>query len=295
MSYQKYKDQVKLMLTILPFVSKEKNFALHGGTAINLFQFNMPRLSVDVDLTYIPIQDRDTSLTSIKQSLDFIKRALEQAYPEMSVEHKKRESKLIITNKKAYTLPENKKLCIQAQEEFELFCETQVVEKGHLFGGKICAALDRQHPRDLFDISNMLKKEPFSEIIKKGFIFYLICSNRPIAEMLKPHNKDQRGVFEKQFLGMTNEPFSYEEYEGVRSLLIKTIHQALTNADKVFLLSIEMGKPNWHIYDFKDFPAVQWKLMNVERLIVENPEKHLAQIAVLRAVLSGNDPLLNKV
>ena len=198
------------MLTILPFVSKEKNFALHGGTAINLFQFNMPRLSVDVDLTYIPIQDRDTSLTSIKQSLDFIKRALEQAYPEMSVEHKKRESKLIITNKKAfvkvevnqikrgcYTVPEYKKLCIQAQEEFELFCEMQVVEKGHLFGGKICAALDRQHPRDLFDISNMLKKEPFSEIIKKGFIFYLICSNRPIAEMLKPHNKDQRGVFEK--------------------------------------------------------------------------------------------------
>ncbi len=283
------------MLTILPFVSKEKNFALHGGTAINLFQFNMPRLSVDVDLTYIPIQDRDTSLTSIKQSLDFIKRALEQAYPEMSVEHKKRESKLIITNKKAYTLPEIKKLCIEAQEEFELFCEIQVVEKGHLFGGKICAALDRQHPRDLFDISNMLKKESFSETIKKGFIFYLICSNRPIAEMLKPHNKDQRGVFEKQFLGMTNEPFSYEEYEEVRSLLIKTIHQALTNADKVFLLSIEMGKPNWHIYDFKDFPAVQWKLMNVERLIVENPEKHLAQIAVLRAVLSGNDPLLNKV
>jgi hypothetical protein len=78
----------------------------------------------------------------------------------------------------------------------------QVVEKGHLFGGKICAALDRQHPRDLFDISNMLKKEPFSEIIKKGFIFYLICSNRPIAEMLNPHNKDQRGVFEKQFLGI---------------------------------------------------------------------------------------------
>ena len=102
--------------------------------------------------------------------MDFIKRALEQAYPEMSVEHKKRESKLIITNKKAfvkvevnqikrgcYTVPEYKKLCIQAQEEFELFCEMQVVEKGHLFGGKICAALDRQHPRDLFDISNMLK------------------------------------------------------------------------------------------------------------------------------------------
>ncbi|MBE0424697.1 MAG: nucleotidyl transferase AbiEii/AbiGii toxin family protein [Lutibacter sp.] len=302
MSYQKYKDQVKLMLAILPFVSKEKNFALHGGTAINLFQFNMPRLSVDVDLTYIPIQDRDTSLANIKQSLDAIKRALEQAYPEMAVEHKKRESKLMITNKKAlvkvevnqikrgcYTAPSLKNLCIKAQEEFELFCEMQVVETGHLFGGKICAALDRQHPRDLFDISNMLKKEPFSETIKKGFIFYLISSNRPIAEMLKPHNKEQRGVFEKQFLGMTNEPFSYDEYEEVRSQLIKTIHQALTNADKLFLLSIEMGKPDWQLYDFKDFPAVQWKLMNVERLMVENPKKHLAQIAVLRAILLGNE------
>lgn len=45
-----YKSQVKLLLDVLPLVSKEPCFALHGGTAINLFIRNMPRLSVDIDL-----------------------------------------------------------------------------------------------------------------------------------------------------------------------------------------------------------------------------------------------------
>src|SRR5690554_2228016 len=299
MSYRKYKNQVRLMLTIFPFVSKEENFALHGGTAINLFQLNMPRLSVDVDLTYLPVEDRDTSLANINQSLDSIKRAIEHVYPEMYVELKKQESKLMISNKEAlikvevnkikrgcYAEPVLMGLCMKAQQEFNLFGEMQVVEPGHLFGGKICAAIDRQHPRDLFDISYMLKTEKFSETIKKGFIFYLISSNRPIAEMLKPRYKDQRSVFEKQFIGMTEEPFSYEEYEETRNLLIKTIHQSLTVGDKDFLMSIEKGKPDWSIYGFNDFPAVQWKLMNVERLIAENPKKHLKETGKLSVVLS---------
>jgi hypothetical protein len=84
---------------------------------------------------------------------------------------------------------------------------------------------------------------------------------------------------------MTNEPFSYDEYEEIRSLLIKTIHQALTNNDKVFLLSIEMGKPNWHIYDFKDFPAVQWKLQNIEKIKQMNHKKHMKMVRVLKEML----------
>lgn len=52
-----YKDQVKLLLDVLPLVSKGQCFALHGGTAINLFIRNMPRLSVDIDITYLPIED----------------------------------------------------------------------------------------------------------------------------------------------------------------------------------------------------------------------------------------------
>lgn len=132
----------------------------------------------------------------------------------------------------------------------------------------------------------MLKTEKISETIKKGFIFYLISSNRPIAEMLTPRYKDQSSVFEKQFIGMTEDQFKYEEYVETKNILIQTIYQSLTVEDKDFLLSIEMGKLDWSIYDFNIFPAVQWKLMNVERPIAENPKKHLREVENLRAILS---------
>ena len=65
MSTRNYKKQVHLLLSVLPMVAKENCFALHGGTAINLFLNNMPRLSVDIDLTYLPVENRDTSMDNI--------------------------------------------------------------------------------------------------------------------------------------------------------------------------------------------------------------------------------------
>ena len=65
MNRQIYRSQVALLLRIIPCVYKIEDFAVHGGTAINLFHSNMPRYSVDIDLTYIPIEDRETSLAAI--------------------------------------------------------------------------------------------------------------------------------------------------------------------------------------------------------------------------------------
>jgi len=76
MNFRNYKKQVALLLRVLPLISKETDFALHGGTAINLFQQNMPRLSVDIDLTYLPIADRETSLIDINKKLLTIKQHL---------------------------------------------------------------------------------------------------------------------------------------------------------------------------------------------------------------------------
>lgn len=73
MSDKDYRKQVELLIQVLPEVAKEPKFALHGGTAINLFVRNMPRLSVDIDLTYIPIQNRQDSLNGIKKTLEEIK------------------------------------------------------------------------------------------------------------------------------------------------------------------------------------------------------------------------------
>ena len=66
---EEYKRQVDLLLQVLPYVAKEKNFALKGGTAINLFIRDMPRLSVDIDLTYLPLEARSIALANIQQAL----------------------------------------------------------------------------------------------------------------------------------------------------------------------------------------------------------------------------------
>lgn len=282
-----YISQVALLLKVLPEVALEKSFALHGGTAINLFVRDMPRLSVDIDLTYLLLGNREESLRNISQALERIKYKLEKAFPEIGIIHLVKESKLIIRKssveikievnqikRACFVRPILMSLCTKAQEDFDSFCEIQVVEVGHLFGGKICAAIDRQHPRDLFDVSYMLKAEGFTEAIKKGFIFYLISSSRPVVEMLFPKFQDHRTAFDNQFRGMTEEPFTYKEFEQTRHKLLKEIHSSLTLKDKQFLMSIEEGKPDWGLYNFEHFPAVQWKLINIQRLKNESPRKH---------------------
>ena len=54
---KKYSDQVALLMSVIPAVAEESCFALKGGTAINLFIRDLPRLSVDIDLTYLPVAD----------------------------------------------------------------------------------------------------------------------------------------------------------------------------------------------------------------------------------------------
>lgn len=172
-------------------------------------------------------------------------------------------------------------LCETAQEVFDVFCEIQVVPFGQLYGGKICAALDRQHPRDLFDVNDLLKNEGFTDAVKKGFLFGLLSSKRPIHEMLFPNLQDQRSAMTNQFEGMSKKEFSYPDFEATRHLLISTIQSNLSDSDKEFLLKFQKGSPDWTNYDFKDFPAVQWKVQNLNTLKKANPEKHEEQLRLL--------------
>ena len=64
-----YRRQVALLIRILPLVAQEASFALKGGTAINLFVRDLPRLSVDIDLVYLPVADREMSLAAIRAGL----------------------------------------------------------------------------------------------------------------------------------------------------------------------------------------------------------------------------------
>jgi len=76
-----YRKQVALLIKTVPLVAPETVFALKGGTAINLFLRDMPRLSVDIDLTYVPVADRESSLKEIDAALHRIKKHIERGIP----------------------------------------------------------------------------------------------------------------------------------------------------------------------------------------------------------------------
>ena len=295
-----YKKQVELLLAVLPEVAREDCFALHGGTAINLFVRDMPRLSVDIDLTYVPIEDRATSLTNIANALQRIKANIEKVIANARITHRKEEGKLQISangvdvklevsmvSRGTLTAPVGMVLCNKAQEEFEAFCAVNVVPAGQLYGGKICAALDRQHPRDLFDVKYLLQNEGYSKEVKEGFYFRLLSGERPINEVLFPNLLNQRAALDNQFTGMSKENFSYAEFERVRDLLITEIHNNLTEDDKQFILSFKNGTPNWGIYNFEQFPAITWKLQNIQRLKENNADKHMRLYATLEEKLNN--------
>lgn len=290
-----YRQQVALLLTVLPEVAKEKCFALHGGTAINLFVRNMPRLSVDIDLTYLPIEDRDTSLKHITEALERIKLDIQKVVRDVRITPRLDAGKLQISankvdikievnlvNRGTLGKPKEMQLCEKAQKEFEVFCALPIVSLGQLFGGKIVAALDRQHPRDLFNVKYLLEKEGFTQEIKEGFLLCLLCSDRPINEVIMPNFQDQQSALANQFSGMTNEIFSYSEYETIRKELVVTIQNNLTREDRQFLLGFKNLTPDWSRYDFQHFPAIRWKLQNLQKLKDSNPNKYRTQYEALK-------------
>ena len=294
MNTSNYRDQIEFLLDVLPLVAQEEFLALHGGTAINLFVRNMPRLSVDIDLTYLPLGDRQESLSQIHLALERLKNRIEKILG-VAVQYQMDTQKLVATSSKAQVkvevnpvgrgliAPAQKMiLCDKAQEEFDRFVEINVVSTGQLYGGKICAALNRQHPRDLFDVQYLLENEGFTDEIKQGFLYNLLSSSAPINEVLLPNLLDQRKILESQFEGMSVEPFTYSDFEKARQSLLEAIQGGLTLEDRKFLLSVKDLSPDWSVYDFKDFPSVKWKLQNIERLRSDNPSKYHEQCDQLK-------------
>ena len=291
-----YQNKVELLLRLLPFVMDEGVFAVHGGSAINLFVKDMPRYSVDIDLTYMPLAGREESLNDINAHLKAIAEKAKVRIPGLHVVPNYATCKLLcewhgyqvkvevnqtkrgIIGGEVLTLP----LCGKAKEEFRMSCKAKIVPMTLLYGGKISAALSRQHPRDLFDVKYM--EMPMSEV-REGVIFCLLGSDRPIHESLAPALIDQQEAMVKQFNGMTDIAFTYEEFEQTRLQLIRDVNAMLTEEDKRFLVSFEQGEPMWDGYEFayfKDYPSVQWKLVNLAKLKRQNPEKMEAEVEKLR-------------
>lgn len=158
---------------------------------------------------------------------------------------------------------------------------------GQLYGGKICATLDRQHPRDLFDVKYLLENEGLSRDVIIGFLLALISDDRPIHEVLNPNFLDQKKAMENQFIGMTFQNFTYDDFEETRLKLVQLTNKSFREEDKEFLLSIKSLNPKWDIHNFEKLPAVQWKLQNSEKLQNSNVNKHKQQLDSLKKYLEA--------
>ncbi len=281
-----YSDQVNLLISALPHVAKESCFALKGGTAINLFVRNMPRLSVDIDLSYLPVEERETSLKAIDTALNSIEVNIQKAIP-ASIINKSHITgteycNRLLISREGVTIkvevtpvlrgsvhpPQEKEISAKAEKEFG-YAKIQILSFEDLYAGKLCAALDRQHPRDLFDIHYLLKNEGITENMKNTFLVYLISHNRPIAELLDPKPQDVSALYESELKGMTYEDVSLEELYKTRDNMIKKIREGLNADNRKFLLSLKEGTPNWELFAFPEaaaLPAVRWKLQNLGKM-----------------------------
>jgi len=281
-----YYKQVQLLLQLMPYVSEEECFALKGGTAINMFIRDMPRLSVDIDLMYLPIEDRESSLHHISEALEKIAQTIEKKMKDTKVYRlaqraDKTLSKLQIERKgvriKIETSPVMRgtlrepivQTVSPKVEDLFGFAQMKVVHFDDLYAGKICAALDRQHPRDFFDIRGLLDNEGVSDNLLDLFIVYLISSNQPISKLLSPNLIELKEIFESQFVGMTTAPIKLEVLTKTRVELINLIQNRLTDNHKEFLLSFKSGNPDWGLLPFenvKNLPSVKWKMINLEKM-----------------------------
>lgn len=298
-----YPAQVRLLVRVLPVIARASCFALKGGTAINLFVRDMPRLSVDIDLAFVPLLDRAAALQKIDESLGAIVQALTEppySYRTHGVKRQDGHAVGCLVSDAAATIRievspvlrgtvfphATRPITASAEAEYG-FAEVPVLSFADLYAGKIVAALDRQHPRDLFDVMLLLAEEGVDEELFRAFIIYLISHDGSIARLINPALKPIGELFERQFVGMTTSPVSLAALERARSDLIATLHARLTERERSFLVSFKRGEPQWDLIAVEHasaLPAVRWKLHN---LALMPPDKRREAADNLKRVLDA--------
>ena len=295
-----YRRQVELLLRVLPRVGEEQVFALKGGTAINLFVRNLPRLSVDIDLTYLPIQPRAASLVAISEALERIAGRIDAQLRGSRITRQVRDGVLakllaeldgvrvkveVTPVSRGVVYPASVLAVSDAVQDAFGFAETLVVSRADLYAGKLVAALDRQHPRDLFDVRELFAHDGVDDDLRRAFVAYMLSHNRPMSEVLAPNRRDIAPEFERGFVGMTAEPVALESLLDAREALIDTVVGAMPQEHRQFLASFERGEPAWDLLGLPDvakLPAVLWRQHNLDKLTTEI---RAAQVARLEEVL----------
>jgi predicted nucleotidyltransferase component of viral defense system len=283
---EEYRRQAALLIRTIPLVAEETSFALKGGTAINMFIRDMPRLSVDIDLTYLPIADRATSLADIDAAMQRMAERIragirgarvtagrlntENVVTKLFVEADDARIKIEVTPVLGGCVydPETRPVSPAVEHEFG-FAEIQIVSFADLYAGKLVAALDRQHPRDLFDVCDLLANEGIGEEIRKAFLVYIFSHNRPMAEVLAPARLDISQEFRRGFEGMTEKSVTLEELLQTREEFIAGLVGKMPQEHRRFLASFKRGEPDWNLLGIphaEQLPAIQWRLQNLAKM-----------------------------
>ena len=299
-----YVDTVRLLLAIAPEVFRGGVFAMKGGTAINLFVHDMPRLSVDIDLAYPDWKKpRNQALRSITDELALISQRLRRlGFAVRSVDVAELgESKLIIDRDgvqvkvevnlvfRGTVQPlERRSLSPMTADLFSAELSVPSLALDELYGSKLVAALDRQHPRDFFDVARMYEAHGLSDAAIECFVLYLAGHNRPIHEVLAPRRKNIAREFESSFAGMTREPVEFASLEAVRDRLLEDLPARLTADQRAFLIGLARAEPDWSLVacpHASDLPAIRWRLWNLEQFRMSHSEKFASQVRALEEVL----------
>lgn len=301
---QIYLDTARLMIQAAPLVFAGDVFALKGGTAINLFIRDMPRLSVDLDLVFPDhTLSREQALNRIAEALrESAERLKSRGFQTRIVPvQDASETKLLVRRDSIEIKIEvnfvlrgtlhpvrRASLTEKARETLQADLELPVVSLEDVYGGKLVAALDRQHPRDLFDVMQLFAHEGITDGIRRAFVVYLACHNRPVHEVLFPKLHDIRQEYERTFQGMTTVPVALSELIEARDRLIHELHEQLDGNERQFLISLVQNKPEWGLLGFKhleQLPGMRWKMRNLTELAEANPKKFAAQADELERLL----------
>ena len=292
-----FKEQVDLLITVMGYMPWDQCFALKGGTALNLFYSNMPRLSVDIDLVYLPLNSHEEAIAEMESILTGYKGKFTKSGFQVHMTKASGDDfvgKLIVSRGRAsikiesnmimrgvFYPVETKTLLNEASAYFQQEVDVTCLGFLELMAGKLVAMLDRQHPRDIFDMMCFLKNGNSLKCITDIFVVYLIQANRPVSELLNPNLKDIEQSYKTNFEGMTREKVSLDELIVCRHKIVSQLPGLLREHYKDFLVCMMEGRPKWDDLPFKNienYPGVQWKLLNIRKMPMDRVKKEVRLI-----------------
>lgn len=302
-----YLDTARLLTQVMPLVFVDDTFALKGGTAINLFVRDMPRLSVDLDLVFPDhTPPREQALARINEAIRQVaERLTKRGFQTHAPAADAGETKLLVRRGRIEVKIEanfvlrgtvrpvrRASLTPAARDVLMADLDIPVVSLEDVYGSKLVAALDRQHPRDLFDVMQLFAHEGITPGIRRAFVVYLASHNRPVHEVLFPPLRNIQHDYVHNFTGMTAEPVPLDALLAVRERMVRELRQGLDDNERRFLLSLVAGTPDWSllgIVHLAHLPGIRWKLHNLAQLQKANAKKFAEQAEVLSSRLASVD------